>query len=151
MSLQYLTAQIGGMWYGIPLDAVIEVLQMVSLTELPKAEPDVLGLLTLRDHIMPVIDLRVRFGCRDTQLHVSTPIIGVRGPSDGQRVGFVVDDADSVVRLDAETPIQASSFPYLSGAVQLDRYVLLLLDIPSFFAEGNLAHPISLPAAPQSI
>jgi purine-binding chemotaxis protein CheW len=141
MSLQYLTVQICGMWYGIPLGSIIEVLHMVSLADLPEAEPDVLGLLTLRDHIIPVIDLRVRFHCQSARLHVSTPIVAVRGLSEGQRVGFVVDDVDSVVKLTAETPIQASNFPYITGAVQLDSYVLLLLDIPSFFTESNPSHP----------
>jgi purine-binding chemotaxis protein CheW len=143
MSLQYLTARIGEMWYGISLSSIIEVLHMVSLAELPEAEPDVLGLLTLRDHIMPVIDLRVRFHCQNMRLHVSTPIIGVRGLSDGQMIGFAVDDVDSVIRLDSATSIQASSFPYITGAVQLDSYVLLLLDIPSFFIESHLAQPVS--------
>jgi purine-binding chemotaxis protein CheW len=143
MSFQYLTVQIGGMWYGISLGAIIEVLHMVSLADLPETDADVLGLLTLRDHIMPVVDLRVRFHCQEALLHLSTPIVAVRSPVDGQMVGFVVDDVDSVVRLGTETPIQASSFPYITGAVQLDNHVLLLLDIPSFFAENALSRPAS--------
>lgn len=134
MSLQYLTAHIGGMWYGIPLSAIIEVLHLVSLADLPETEPDVLGLLTLRDHIMPVIDLRVRFHCDNAPLHLSTPIIAVRSQTDDQMIGFVVDEVDSVVRLSADTLIKATNFPYVAGAVQLDSYVLLLLDISSFFA-----------------
>jgi len=137
MTFQYLTARIGGMWYGIPLTSIIEVLNMVSLADLPEADPDVLGLLTLRDHIMPVIDLRVRFHCQEAVLHLSTPIVAVRGQFAGQMMGFVVDDVDSVVMLSAETPIQASNFPYITGAVQLDNYVLLLLDIPSFFTASS--------------
>src|SRR5215213_6547359 len=103
MSFQYLTVQIGGSWYGIPLSSIIEALHIVALADLPETDPDVLGLLTLRDHIMPVIDLRVRFHCQDTQLHMSTPIVAVRGPSSEQMVGFVVDDVDSVVVLGPQT------------------------------------------------
>ena len=141
MSFQYLTVQIGGSWYGIPLSSVIEALHMVALADLPEAAPDILGLLTLRDHIMPVIDLRVRFHCQNTKLHMSTPIVAVRSPSSEQMVGFVVDDVDSVVVLGPEISIQATHFPYMAGAVQLESYVLLLLDIPSFFADINPVSP----------
>jgi purine-binding chemotaxis protein CheW len=143
MSFQYLTVQIGGSWYGIPLSSIIEALHMVALADLPEAAPDILGLLTLRDHIMPVIDLRVRFHCQDTQLRMSTPIVAVRGQSSKQMMGFVVDDVDSVVMLGPAASIQVTHSPYVAGAVQLDSYVLLLLDIPSFFAEINLVPPMT--------
>jgi purine-binding chemotaxis protein CheW len=142
MSLQYLTVRIGGMWYGISLTAIIEVLHMVALAELPEAEPDVLGLLTLRDHIMPVVDLRVRFHQSSTQLHLSTPIVAVRAGSDEQMIGFVVDEVDSVVALSADTPIKSTNSPYIAGAVQLDSYVLLILDLPSFFENQTTATTI---------
>jgi purine-binding chemotaxis protein CheW len=139
MSLQYLTVRIGGMWYGISLAAIIEVLHMVALAELPDAEADVLGLLTLRNHIMPVLDLRVRFHQSNTDLHLSTPIVAVRAGRDGQMIGFVVDEVDSVVALNADTPIKDTSSPYIAGAVQLESYVLLILDLPSFVASSPLA------------
>lgn len=138
MSLQYLTVRVGGMWYGIPLAAIIEVLHMVALAELPEAEEDVLGLLTLRNHIMPVVDLRVRFHQTHTKLELNTPIVAVREETDNQMIGFVVDEVDSVVLLDSDTPIKASNSPYLAGAVQLDTYMLLLLDIPTFTERSGL-------------
>jgi purine-binding chemotaxis protein CheW len=133
MSLQYLTVRIGGAWYGIPLAAIVEVLNMVALSELPEAEPDVLGLLTLRFHIMPVIDLRMRFHQTQVALHLSTPIVAIRADDDRQMVAFVVDEVDAVVNLSTDTPIATTNSPYIAGAIQLDSYVLLILDIPSFF------------------
>jgi purine-binding chemotaxis protein CheW len=129
--MQYLAVRVGGMWYGIPLPAIIEVIHMVALAELPGTQDDVLGLLTLRDHIMPVVDLRMRFDRTPTKLHLNTPIVAVRAGSDEQMIGFVVDEVDSVVLLDAEMPIKATNTPYLAGAVQLEAYVLLILDILS--------------------
>jgi chemotaxis signal transduction protein len=136
MSLQYITARVGNMWYGIPLASVIEVLHLVALTELPEGGDDVLGLLTLRDHIMPVVDLRVRFHQLNVQLHLDTPIVGVRGGAD-KRVGFVVDEVDRVVALSADTPIIATNSPYVAGAIQLESYVLLILDTASFFESSD--------------
>jgi purine-binding chemotaxis protein CheW len=121
------------MWYGISLPAVIEVLQMVALTELPETDPDVLGLLTLRDHIMPVIDLRVRFHQTSMQLSLRTPIVAVRGSHDTEMIGFVADEVDRVVTIGADVEIKPMNSAYITGAVQLEHYVLLMLDIPSFF------------------
>ena len=60
--MQYLCCRVGTEWYGVEVSRVIEVLHFAALHEVPGAKPDVLGLLTLRDLIMPVIDLRLRFG-----------------------------------------------------------------------------------------
>jgi purine-binding chemotaxis protein CheW len=138
MSLQYLTVRIGSMWYGLPLASIIEVLNLVALAELPEAGDDVLGLLTLRDHIIPVVDLRLRFHLPNPQLHLSTPVVAVRGESEEQRIGFVVDEVDRVVALSADTQIKAANSPYIVGAVQLESYVLLILDISSFFESSDL-------------
>jgi purine-binding chemotaxis protein CheW len=126
------------MWYGVSLTAIIEVLHMVALPEIPEADEDVLGLLTLRDNIMPVVDLRVRFHQIHSKLHMNTPIVAIHGENDGQMIGFVVDEVDSVVTLDADTPIKVTRSPYVAGAVQLETYVLLILDIPSFFESSPL-------------
>src|SRR5262245_63239049 len=109
MSSQYLTVRIGGAWYGIPLSAVIEVLHMVALAELPEASADVLGLLTLRDHIMPVVDLRMRFHQANTRLNLSTPIVAVRSDSDEQMIGFIVDEVDRVIALSADAQVKATN------------------------------------------
>ncbi|HEX2619323.1 MAG TPA: chemotaxis protein CheW [Phototrophicaceae bacterium] len=138
MALQYLTVRIGGMWYGIPLTAIIEVIHMVALAELPETESDVLGLLTLRDQIMPVVDLRLRFHQSNTNLSLNTPIVAVRAENHDLMMGFVVDEVDSVTVLDTDTPIKATNSPYLAGAVQLEAFMLLILDIPSFFGSSNL-------------
>lgn len=137
MSMQYLTVRVGGMWYGVALAAIIEVLHMVALAELPEAEEDVLGLLTLRNHIMPVVDLRVRFHQSHIKLNLSTPIVAIRAENSEQMIGFVVDEVESVVTLDSDTPVKAANSPYLAGAVQLDSYMLLLLDIPAFVERSN--------------
>src|SRR4051794_27067054 len=104
MSLQYLTVRIGAMWHGIPLASIIEVLPFVALADLPEAGDDVLGLMTLRDYIMPVVDLRLRFRQPNSQLHLSTPIVAVRTENSEQKIGFVVDEVDRVVTLSADTP-----------------------------------------------
>ncbi len=90
----YLSFRVGTEWYGIDVDSVLEVLHFVALTELPAASSDIVGLLTARDRIMPVIDLRLRFGLPNPNYRLDTPIIAVHTASGP--VGLVVDDTENV-------------------------------------------------------
>lgn len=125
----FLRFRVNGQWYGIPVENIIEVLQMLALSELPAAAPDVLGLMTVRDLVMPVIDLRRRFGRPDAPLRLDTPIIAVRV---GKRpVGLVVDDADDVKRIEDSqiVPREGSESPYVIATARIDEKLLLLLDL----------------------
>lgn len=133
----YLSFRVGTQWYGIPLNAVIEVLLLMQLSELPITKPDLLGLMTVRDAIIPVIDLRRRFGLSDAQLTLETPILMIQTPNN--RVGLVVDDADAVESI-ADNNVasdEVHQFPYVMGAVKLPERLLLLLDIAQLSVEAQ--------------
>lgn len=124
---QILCCRVGREWYGIPVEQVVEVLQLVALNEIPGAKPDILGLLTLRDVVMPVIDLRVRFGASNTDLSLDTPVIAIhtsQGPA-----AVVVDDVDDVNRVTNVDDEQGHESPYTSGVARLGERVLLLIDV----------------------
>jgi purine-binding chemotaxis protein CheW len=125
----YLRCRVGREWYGIHTDSVFKVLQMVALTELPNSRPDVLGLLTLPDSVIPVIDMRRRLGVPDAPLRLGTPIVAV--DTSRGTVGLVVDDADDIEMID-EAQIEAFTSevsPYIVGIARCPDHLLLLLDI----------------------
>ncbi len=124
---QFLCCRVGREWYGIPVEQVIEVLQFVALNEIPGAKPDVLGLLTLRDVVMPVIDLRVRFGADSADLSLDTPIVAIMTPQGP--AGIVVDDVDDVNRVTSVDDEHSPESPYTSGVARLGERILLLLDM----------------------
>lgn len=124
----YLSCRVGREWYGINANGVFKVLQMVALTELPDSSPDVLGLLTLPDVVIPVIDLRRRFGLPDAPLRLETPIVAVDTPHGA--VGLVVDEADDIETIH-EAQIEALTgevSPYIVGIARGPDHLLLLLD-----------------------
>lgn len=123
-----LSLRVGQQWYGIAVDSVIEVLHLVALTELPAATPDVLGLMTVRNVVMPVIDLRLRFGLDDAPLRLDTPVIAIR--TENGPIGLVVDEADDVEQI-SETQMSAydsADSPYVASVARLPERLLLLLD-----------------------
>ena len=65
---KYLRFQVGSQWYGISIDRVREVSYLMLLNELPATDASVLGLMTMRDEVIPVIDLRIRFGATESRI-----------------------------------------------------------------------------------
>lgn len=135
ISHNYLTFRVGHEWYGVDIDTVVEVTHLVTVTELPATTPDLLGLMTVREEVMPVIDLRLRFGLIEGPLYLDTPIICVRtvnGP-----VGLVVDEAEDVVRYGDHqlAAYDGIGSRYVNGAVRQGARLLMLLDIAKLRAE----------------
>jgi purine-binding chemotaxis protein CheW len=128
LTRNFLTFRVGLEWYGADIDSVIEVTYLVMLTELPATTPDMLGLITVRDDVMPVIDLRQRFGQADGVLKMDTPIICMHtanGP-----IGLVVDEAEDVIRVES-APVagyEGRESRYVSGVLRLPDRLLLLLN-----------------------
>ncbi|MBZ0303323.1 MAG: chemotaxis protein CheW [Anaerolineae bacterium] len=126
---RYLQFRVGQQWYGIDVNDVIEVLPFMWLTELPGTTADVLGMMTLRDMVMPVLDLRLHFGQPNALLQLDSPIIAVRsahGP-----LALVVDDVDDLEHV-SEEQIAAQNgddSPYVTGFARLPNHLLLLLDV----------------------
>jgi purine-binding chemotaxis protein CheW len=131
----YLSFHVGPQWYGIQLTEVIQIQHMLMLTELPGMTSDMLGLMTLGDMVVPVIDLRIRFGVAQPEYKLNTPIITVRTPRG--LAGLMVDDADTVENVPEVEIVtyQGAEFPYVRGVARLPRGLLLLLDINRLTAE----------------
>lgn len=124
----FLSFRVGHEWYGVNVDDVIQVLHLVAFTELPATTPDILGLITVRDQIMPVIDLRLHFGQEEAPLALDTPLIALRtvnGP-----VALVADETEDVERVSSSelTIYQGSESSYIKGVIRLENRLLLLLD-----------------------
>ncbi len=139
----HLSFRVGRQWYGIDVNRVIEVLHMVALTELPGTTPDVLGVMTLRDMVIPVVDLRLRFQLPEAQFRLETPIIAIR-TTDGA-IGIVVDDVDDVELITDMADYRGNESRYVEGVVNLPDKLLLLFDIEQLHTETGLGEMTSVP------
>lgn len=124
----FLRFKVGDLWYGIRVDTVVEVLPMMMFNNMSGNSPDMLGLLTLRDQIVPIIDLRIRFGIASIEYYTDTPILVLRTPQG--LIGAVVDEADSVVVASEDIIIPQVGYhlPYITAIIKHPEQLLLLLD-----------------------
>lgn len=120
----YLSCRIGREWYGIPINMVTEVLHMLALRQLPRSE--MAGLMTLREKVIPVIDLREYLGIEEFAYELDTPIIALQ--QEGKRLGIIVDEAEEVVSFPDEA-IQLFREALVTGTVRLGTKIYFILDI----------------------
>jgi purine-binding chemotaxis protein CheW len=136
-ALRYLTFRLGEATYGIGILKVQEIIGLMRITPVPGTPPHVRGIVNLRGRVIPVMDLRRRFGMAavpDTErtCTVITQVIGAHGPA---TIGVIVEDVAEVVDLPLDRLEAVPEFgagirsEYLTGVARLGENVVLLLDI----------------------
>jgi len=134
---KYLTFQLAEETYGIEILRVQEIIQMVSVTSVPRTPPFVRGVINLRGKVIPVVDLRIKFemaACEDTQ---TTCIIVVQLSSGSTKVttGVIVDAVAEVLDISKDEIEPAPSFgttvdtDFILGVGNVRDKVVMLLDI----------------------
>src|SRR5512142_1921162 len=92
---QIVVAELGGERYGLPIEAVYEIIRFQAITAVPQAPAFVEGVINLRGRIIPVVDLASRFGIAGAERGRQSRIV-VAGAS-GTRVGLIVDAVSEVL------------------------------------------------------
>jgi purine-binding chemotaxis protein CheW len=135
---QFVSFAIGDDQYGVPIMAVREIKGWSDITHLPEQPDHVRGVLNLRGAIVPIVDLRCRFGeglTDTTPLHIVI-IVQV----DGRQVGLIGDRVLDIVSVDASEiqKVPRTSGPdigsFLAGIVTHDDVMIALIDLPNLLA-----------------
>lgn len=142
---KHLTFALGREFYGIPALQVREIIRLCEITLVPNLPPYVKGVVNLRGRIIPIIDLRQRFGLTPAEATERTCIVVVQLQTTARTnkvMGLIVDGVEEVVNLTKEdiepTPdfghaVEAS---YILGMAKIKGVVKALLDIDQIL--GNL-------------
>jgi purine-binding chemotaxis protein CheW len=139
---QLISFSVGVEEYGMDILRVKEVIRTPQLTHLPKAPSFVKGIINLRGDVIPIVDLRDKFGLESQAHDASTRIIVV--DVEGRLVGLVVDSASQVVRIpsdqiDPPPPIIGGlSTEYIRGVGKLDDRLIILLNIDTILSDSEL-------------
>jgi purine-binding chemotaxis protein CheW len=134
---KYLTFSLAGEEYGIGILKIREIIGMLPITSVPETPPYVKGVINLRGKVIPVVDLRLRFGMPENDYTERTCIIVVemRSAAGVVPVGAVVDAVSEVLNIKAEdienTPSFGARFntDFILGMAKMGKGVKLLLDI----------------------
>lgn len=140
---QLVVFELGEERYGLDIDTVYEIIRHQPVTAVPQAPSFVEGVINLRGRIIPVVDLRRRFGMMQGELTKASRIVVCEAA--GTRVGLVVDGVSEVLMVSADsieqTPEVASGYDtqYLKGIAKLGERLVILLDLTGLFGEADAA------------
>jgi purine-binding chemotaxis protein CheW len=137
--LQVVTFRLGQDEYGVDILKVQEINRMTEITSMPKAAFSVEGVINLRGKVIPVVNLRKRFGLESKEIDSQSRIIVV---DVGSTVGLIVDSVSEVLRIPSDLiepppPITGSrGSEYIMGIGKLQDRLIILLDIDKLLGEG---------------
>jgi purine-binding chemotaxis protein CheW len=140
--LQLVTFSIGEEEFGVDILKVQEIIRTMEITKVPRAQDFVEGVINLRGKVIPIIDLRRRFGLDSKNHDKHTRIIVIE--INNMIVGFVVDSVSEVLRIPAGTvepppPVVAGlESEYISGVGKLQDRLLILLDLDKLLSGEDM-------------
>jgi len=140
--MKVIVFQIGNEEYAVPVDQVGSIERLQSITRVPGTANFVKGIINLRGVVIPVIDLRLRFGMEEASYTESTRIIIIH--LDQVEVGLIVDVANDVIDLQEEMielapeVVGTVNVDYISGVAKLEKRLLILLDLPKVLSTEEI-------------
>ncbi|RPI25258.1 MAG: hypothetical protein EHM70_20325, partial [Chloroflexota bacterium] len=124
----------GAQVFALPLDPILQILPMVTITPIPQLEDTALGVINVHGAVTPVVDLRVLIGMGEAPLLLYTPIILIK--TKGFNLGLVVDEVmdvisvpvDSLTGLHGVIPEELGEAPILQGLAHIPDRILPLIN-----------------------
>jgi purine-binding chemotaxis protein CheW len=143
---QYLTFQLGEDVFAVDVFHVREILEFTTVTKVPRTPDYMRGVINLRGGVVPVLDMRLKFGLSQTEKTVDTCIIVVEVffEDESTVIGALVDSVQEVLELE---PDQIEPAPrigtqlkteFIKGMGKRDDRFIILLDIDKIFSSEEL-------------
>lgn len=134
---QYIVVKLDNEQYGIDISFVDNIVRMQQITRVPKAQSYFAGVINLRGEIIPVMNLRLKFGLEAKESTNATRIIIVK-PENNAKVGILVDEVREVVTLgeeDVEKAVYDEQGINLLGVGKYKDTLISLMNIQGIISE----------------
>ena len=146
LSGKYLTFTLGAEQFGLQILKVREIIGYMAITAVPRAPHDVRGVINLRGQVVPIVDMRARFGMEPAEVTDQTCIIVVEVKAGRRRfhTGIIVDNVCEVLDIDGKDIEPAPQFDsgmdtsFILGMGKINGAVKILLDIDKVLHECDL-------------
>jgi purine-binding chemotaxis protein CheW len=144
--MTYLSFRLGEEVFAINVSKVINILEMKHITKVPKAPDYMKGVINLRGTVLPVVDLRVKFGLPEKEVTVDSSIIVLSLELDGEQIllGALVDAVREVLEFKDEeiSPSPSIGTKYNSGFIEgmwrVEENFIMILAIDRVFSTEEI-------------
>ncbi len=140
--IQIVGFRIGRETFGVPISMVREIVRVPEITSVPNAPDYIEGVINLRGRIIPVLDLRKRFGVKSAEPNKKNRIVVVE--LGARAIGLIVNSASEVLRIppsEIEEPhsvFQEGELDFITGVGKLKGRLVILLDLNRVLQRGEL-------------
>ena len=148
----FILFDLAGATYGVRSREVQQLEMVGAITPVPNAPAFVDGVVSVRGQVIPVVNLRSRFGFPRAPFDVRSRLLIVR--HDGRTVGFAVDSAREFASIPADAidpppeGISGLNGRYLEGLAHLGERLVLILDMTDLFSPAAAEVPLPQPVEP---
>ena len=144
---QYLTFKLEDEVFALDIAKVREVLDFTTVTKVPRTPEFMRGVINLRGNVVPVVDMRLKFGMNMTEKTVNTCIIIVEVSVEGEStvLGALADSVQEVIDLEPEQIEPAPKIgtrlrtEFIKGMGKRDDHFIIILDIDRVFSADELS------------
>jgi purine-binding chemotaxis protein CheW len=147
---QFLTFTLGREIFALDIAKVREVLELIEVTEIPRTPDHVVGVINLRGHAVPVVNMRLKLGLGPIERSIDTCIIILEVHIEGEAraMGVLVDSVREVIGMTDADIEAAPSMGFAGGngwvrgmGRQGDRFVIIV-DVDETFADDDIVNPV---------
>jgi len=147
-SCQVLTFKLADEIYGVDIMSVREVMDFTSVTKVPQTPDYMVGVINLRGNVVPVLDLRLKFGMGKTQKTVNTCVIIVEVQIDDESIilGALADSVQEVVDFEGANIEDAPKIgtqlntAFIKGMAKKGDSFVIILNVDSVFSQEEVTH-----------
>jgi purine-binding chemotaxis protein CheW len=139
---RYLSFFVENEQYGIEISHINEIIAMMKITSVPRTPDFVEGVINLRGSIIPIVDIRSKFGLARKEHDMNTAII--INEVSGVNIGFVVDRVEDVLTFDEKDLGEPPKFgshidtSFIQSVAEVGSDVILILDMEKIFEDDEL-------------
>ncbi len=134
--------RVGSETFGVPISMVHEIVRVPAITAVPESPDCVEGVINLRGRIIPVVDLRKRFGEKSVASGKKNRILVAE--VDSKMIGLIVDAASEVLKIppsEVDPPpnvFEEGEVNYVTGVGKLGGRLIIMIDLTRILQRGEL-------------
>lgn len=142
MSVLHVLCKVGGVLYALPASHVLQMESFTGATRVPGAQPHVAGLVQIRSRVLPVVDLRARFGLPPVEPGLDARVLVLQ--CGDRTVGLLADSVREVAHIDPASfkpppeIVAQQAAGFVAGVAQVGGRLIMLMDFKKVIGEEVL-------------
>jgi purine-binding chemotaxis protein CheW len=146
----YLSFKLGDEFFAVHVSKVLNILELVPVTKVPKSHESIVGVINLRGSVLAVVDIRLRFKLAHTEYTKDTCILVLQVIIGDEivEVGAIVDSVHSVLEIDESQILPPLSVgvkfksEFITGIIKADERFVMILDIDKIYCLENFSNQV---------